>query len=158
LWARAPSAAFLVVAAAVACADPMEERAFDGDPVPVYVEALRTVFDSIGLPAEDLVFPDRFIGFGPTDEIEPATPGVPLALAERYPRSRVCDRPDCGAVPGETMVLVSRVRAEGPDQAEVAVNTWTYAEGNVFGDGFEMRLAYDGGSWRVLDLRRIVIE
>jgi len=147
----------LAVASMVGCAG--EERPlFEGDPVAFYDAALRAVLDTIGISPDDrLLFADRYITFEELMNSEAGPPEALHDLARRYRNSRVCRSGDCPPVDGDTQVLVSRVWAPAPGEAELAVLTYVYYRGGIFGDGHRVRLLHDGRSWVVEDVQRVVV-
>jgi hypothetical protein len=116
-----------------------------------YDAAITAALDSLRLPAERLVFPHRFISLESFMDSEPGPRSVFEDLAARYPASSVCAPAHAACIPepepGETMVFVSRLAEMMPGEVALAVVTYHYTEGNVFGDGFRMRLTYDGERW-----------
>lgn len=145
-----PLALLVVVAASLAaCADTADRET--QDPRVIYDVALRAAFDSLRLRPEGLVIVDRFIALerflGYT---EPGPAALFTALAAQFPGSRVCTHDACARepAPGETLVYVSRLAYTTPSEVALAVMTYHQGQGdNVFGDGYRMRLTFDGRAW-----------
>lgn len=114
-----------------------------------YEFALGAAFDSLRLPPEHLVFANRFIALESFTESEPGPQSVFEGLAARHPSSRVCVHDACvpEPQPGETLVFVSRLAQTAPNEVALAILTYHYVEGTVFGDGYRMRLIHDGEAW-----------
>ena len=145
----------LALASAGGCVEREGRQAFEGDPVPAYRAALMAVLDTVGVAAEDLVFLDRHVVFDELTRSEAGPSELFRTLADAHPRSRVCDYSECRAADGETQVAVSRVWSPAPGEAELVVVTYVYDAGGVFGDGFEVRLSYDGRSWIAQEVEQV---
>lgn len=152
--ARVLIAICLVASGTAGCLDRAGSDAPRGGHEAVYFEALGAVLDTLGLPPERLVFPDRFVALGSFTDTESGPRDLFETLAGHYPRSRVCSYEDCSATDGETMVLVSRIPTPVSDTAHVAITTYIYEEGNVFGDGWRLRLGYADQHWGLTSFAR----